>query len=383
MIFFINKKKLAGTLKNFCNDINTGKIMRVKSLIVFFSIVSLPGLCGVNNIVYYIPGSPATLISTNIYEPNNVNAMDGNVVVFGDAYNNAVDNGDAVHFNNPGVNFAILKGTNFLAIETRQPIGTNDTIFYRMWNMQQKTYRMEFVSENIAPGISAAVEDSYLGSSTPIDLNGTDSMNFTVNADPASASFTRFRLVFSPSVPLPVTFISLNVNKVLKGIDISWEVADEINIQQYEVQRSSDGRRFEKAGMVLANALNKYSWLDDNNSLTGTIFYRIKSISIAGEIKFTNIAIINIGNNVSDISVITNAGHIILKFVNEEKGVYDVYSTDVQGRRVFKYKIDYQGGNSLQVMSLPPTLQAGIYSLLITRAGKLKKIQQVLINSNK
>ena len=48
----------------------------------------------------------------------------------------------------------------------------------------------------------------------------------------------RFRIVFAPSVVLPVTFTSVKAYRQDKNINVEWRVENEMNIKQYEVEKS-------------------------------------------------------------------------------------------------------------------------------------------------
>ncbi len=141
---------------------------------------------------------------------NKSEMLDANVVVFDAAYNKAVDADDAIKFGNPGANFAVETGSKILAVEGTQPVTDKDVIQFRMWNMQNQDYKLEFVAGNMnAKGLYASLEDSYLNTSKEIDLKGTTRINFTVDGNPASAAANRFKIVFSKNKPL--------INDVIKS----------------------------------------------------------------------------------------------------------------------------------------------------------------------
>ncbi|MBL0358156.1 MAG: hypothetical protein IPP72_15375 [Chitinophagaceae bacterium] len=130
--------------------------------------------------------------------------LDANVVVFDAAYDRAVDADDAVKYGNPGANFAIETGSKILAIEGTQPVKENDAIQFRMWNLQQQDYRLEFATTKMeAAGMEAVLEDSYLKTTTAVNLKGSTTVNFTVTADGASKAANRFRIAFR-KVPVTV-----------------------------------------------------------------------------------------------------------------------------------------------------------------------------------
>ena len=111
-------------------------------------------------------------------------------IVFGFAYGEL--------FGSTGENLGIERSGKTLVIEGRQRVATKDTLFFKMWNMLQQQYRFEFVPANLA-GLTAFLEDSYLGTSTAINLSTVTKVNFAVTADAKSSAANRFKVVFRPA----------------------------------------------------------------------------------------------------------------------------------------------------------------------------------------
>ncbi len=155
-------------------------------------------LAGNGSVIY---NSTAGLIKleSRLYKGISANAgmADANAVVFDVAYSNAVNGDDATKLANTGENMGILQNNKTLTIEGRQPVTSKDTIFFKIWNMQAQVYRFEFVPRNMAyQNLTANLEDSYLGSSTRLNLSDTNRIDFEVDANPASYAVNRFRIVF-------------------------------------------------------------------------------------------------------------------------------------------------------------------------------------------
>ena len=69
------------------------------------------------------------------------------------------------------------------------------------------------------------------------------------------------------------------------GIVLNWKTASEKNNDHFEVQRSLDGRNFEKIGTVkgngTSNAINSYSFRDKTAS-AGINYYRLNQVDLDG-----------------------------------------------------------------------------------------------------
>jgi hypothetical protein len=316
------------------------------------------------------PLSEMVKIDTRLYNGNVL--ADANVVVFDVAYSNAVDGDDANKLSNAGENIAIQRGNSILVVEGRQPAVVNDMIPFRMWNIRQQDYRLEFVAINlITPGLNAMLEDSYLNTSTLINPNGTTSINFTANSNAGSSAVNRFRIVFRQAAILPVTFISISANRTTASVKLNWEVAAEINIRNYEVQRSADGIDFITAGIIAAKANssngNNYS-LSDATAPSKILFYRIKGVETNGESKYSSIVKVSAGDVKHGFTIVSNPvenGIINLQFTNQQAGSYNIKVINNSGQNIINQSVNHTGGNNNQLINLPEITPPGIYSVIV------------------
>ena len=172
-----------------------------------------------NNNGVFGPNSLGRQLVTNLYAGNNL--ADGVLNLFDKGYSNAVDNNDALKLTNFGENLGIARNGSILAVEKRSLIGDNDVIEFNLAGMRQMQYRLEFSAVNLnQPGLVGTLEDNYLVTKTPIDLDGITNMVFTVDANPASSAANRFRIVFKTAavvVPLGKPDISIYPNPITSG----------------------------------------------------------------------------------------------------------------------------------------------------------------------
>jgi hypothetical protein len=335
------------------------------------------------------PVTPTTAIATfysRLLDASGSNVGDVNVVKIDNSFSNEIDGHDIAKLPNSGENFGIQRDGKTFAIEGRQPISSTDTIYFNMWNMQQQSYKLEFEPNNLAAsGFTAILQDSYLNSNTPVDLLTTTSVNFTLDANAASSAANRFRLVFKPSIVLPVSLISISANRGETGATVNWKVAAERAVRQYEVERSTNGRNFSTAGTVTATGLSNYSFADANASAC-TLFYRIKMVGMSGENSFSSIVKLRAGNTKPGFNVSPNpveGGSVNLQLMNQSAGSYNIRLVSVTGQLVFNSNVLHTGGSSTQEMNLPAGTARGTYQLEIIAPDKSKTIQKLFVNTNK
>src|SRR6476469_976226 len=92
------------------------------------------------------------------------------------------------------------------------------------------------------------------------------------------------------AIILPVTFMGINARKESGATRVMWDVAQEVDVHHYEVERSTDGVNFTRVGNVGANGKPAYQYVDNSNTSEGTVYYRVKNVDIDGRFKYSSIA---------------------------------------------------------------------------------------------
>jgi hypothetical protein len=249
----------------------------------------------------------------------------------------------------------------------------------------EKNYAFEIVPENFnSPMLSAYIEDAFLHTITPVSFTAATVVQFSVSPDTASANADRFRIVFYTNGPLPVNFTSIKAYEKNTGIQVDWIVATETNIDHYEVEKSLDGRVFNKLAEVPAKANNNtlvsYNSFDANPYL-GNNFYRIKAVEKSGGIKYSGVVNVKTGSYKSSIVVYPNPvknGMLYMKLNNQPNGKYVVQLLNTLGQQIFTQTIDHIGGTAILSLNVSSVISKGVYQLKIIH-GKTRQIQQLVI----
>jgi Ca2+-binding RTX toxin-like protein len=137
-------------------------------------------------------------LKTNLYAVTGQEQQlaDGNAVVFGGQYNDAIDNNDVLKASNVAENFSISREGSLLAIDARKNLSADDVVYFKISNLKQQDYKLHFSAKNLDASLTAYLEDRFLYTFSPVSLTNTTEVNFTVTSDPASSATDRFRLVF-------------------------------------------------------------------------------------------------------------------------------------------------------------------------------------------
>lgn len=92
----------------------------------------------------------------------------------------------------------------------------------------------------------------------------------------------------SSNAPLPVQVISFTGSQINKSNSLIWTVTDELNIDRYEIERSTNQVNFETIGLIESDLEKEnekqYSIVDHNPNFDN--YYRLKIIDFNGEVTF-------------------------------------------------------------------------------------------------
>ena len=211
-----------------------------------------------------------------------------------------------------------------------------------------------------------------------------NTIDFSVTDNPASANQDRFSIIFTYNNPLPVTFTSIKAIQQNKDIAVGWTVSNQQNIKQYEVEKSTDGINFAKAAtqnVVGANDSSaSYTWLD-NNPLAGDNFYRIRSLSNNGDIKYSETVDVKINNGKQEITIFPNPviNYANLTVQSAGKTKLNLTIFDATGKKIIEEQISLQNGLNKVPLNFTRFSQ-GVYFVQLVDDNNVKKVIKVLKN---
>ena len=290
--------------------------------------------------------------------------------IFNTGFDNAVDGNDAKKLTNFHENFGVLQQGEVLSVEERMPVDAGDSIQYNIGKLKVKQYRMELVAQNMDhPNLQGLLMDKYTGTQTLLSLNGTNSYDFAITADSGSFAASRFKVVFKSIGTLPVQFLHVQAAQQGKDILVGWEVSGQTLVDHYELEKSLDGRRFNRVASqsVLGNpsAMYAYQWLDQH-AVSGDNYYRVKTVDLSGNISYSAIVNVKTGVKTPGVDVVPNpvrnkAMHVVLNDL--DAGNYRLQLIDEHGAIVLEKGISYTTGYVNELVILPMGIACGAYRL--------------------
>ncbi len=311
----------------------------------------------------------------------NIVLVDGNMVRFDNSYDPGVDLVDALKFSNINETFGILYGTTSLVLDCRPLLTKADTIFFKLAKARKFKYQFEFTAANLdQDNLAGFLEDQFLHTATPINLNSITIVDFEVTADAASAAVDRFRIVFKPSA----VFTNLTANVVNSDFGVYWTVANELNIKGYDVERSTDSVHFTKVAYKPSSGNSvtpvRYNWV--NVSPPEGYYYRIRSTSNNNVIGYSNIVKVKLNKNTSLIyvfpnPVIDNTLHLQMKSMPE--GKCSIRLINNLGQVVNTSSFYHLAGTATETIQPKSKLLKGLYQLEISAPDKTTTTIRVLV----
>ncbi|HMJ48031.1 MAG TPA: T9SS type A sorting domain-containing protein, partial [Ferruginibacter sp.] len=341
-----------------------------------------------SKVVNFTPGAEQKFrANMHVINPDGSTLIaDGILVDYNDGYNRGVDYLDAIKPANTNENVGIRVDNKLLVIERRNTIAADDTIRLNVSGVRVQDYKWELIAQNMdADGRSGFFIDKYLGTSTPLNLNGTNTVRFAIQNIPGSYASDRFMVVFKQTTLLPATIPAISATRNSdKTISVNWKIAHERNIQQYQVERSNDGIRFTSIASQLPVANNggspEYAQ-NDASPLYGYNYYRIKALN-TGTPMYSAIVKVDPLQSESYITIYPNpvsGGKMNIHFENLPAGDYKVELYNTIGQLSFNTRVQIGSISESKLINLAKMVAKGNYQLNVTGEDGTKRVHAVII----
>jgi hypothetical protein len=177
---------------------------------------------------------------------------------------------------------------------------------------------------------------------------------------------------------VPVTLLDFIAKKNDESVLISWYATQETSFKKYEIERSTDGRTFNKIGEVEGKNLANYNFSDNDLPRNSVVYYRLKMIDIDGRFDFSKIVSVKLNKNLSNALVYPNP-----TFDNLNIKLYQILIqhstltiTDVTGRIVKQQQVNV---NTVNINVDVKTLAAGRYFVKIVNDNQIINESFVII----
>jgi uncharacterized repeat protein (TIGR01451 family) len=161
---------------------------------------------------------------------------------------------------------------------------------------------------------------------------------------------------------------------------LNWSIITKDEIERFEVERSVNNVVYSKISTVQKavqlNTLQQFNYTDDVSSLTATtLYYRIKIITKAGEVYYSNNIVISIQpqtNTIITIAPNPATTDVSIKFTSNREEITEIRLVDNTGRIILKEtKQVIKGINTVQLNNLSK-LSNGLYLMQFMLNGEMQ-----------
>lgn len=228
------------------------------------------------------------------------------------------------------------------------------------------------ISEDISLSPSNSAVDLEAFTFSTAIWNGVDlkSLQLEIVGGVDCDYFAMDNIVFE-GVVLPVELIKFSAAVIDKSVLLKWQTASEIDNEGFEIEESSDGRKFKKVGAVKGQGTSliqqDYSF-QVSSPVNGVSYYRLKQIDFDGHFEYSKVVSVNLKGENKELGEFypnpSQSGLVNLDYFAENDEEIMVSVFDMAGKLVFKQtRVKLSGNNNLNFDF--SDLNAGIYVLKI------------------
>lgn len=177
---------------------------------------------------------------------------------------------------------------------------------------------------------------------------------------------------------LPVQLVSFqgNVNSKNK-VSLQWRIENNNTIDQFEVQRSHDGREFETVAIVFASEktdIEDYMFYETISSFE-KVLYRLKMIDKNNNVSYSRIlAFQNKAVTANTIKIFNNpvVDQLIFTYTASASRITDIRVYDMSGRVLMSNKVNSLEGNNVLSFPLASTIKPSMYLVEVNNGSDIQ-----------
>lgn len=184
--------------------------------------------------------------------------------------------------------------------------------------------------------------------------------------DPLTSNIATVTITYPVLIPLPVSITSFFANAGSSKAQLFWTLAQNENGSQIVVEKSTDGKAFTAAAVVLTTTKagsQDYQFTDVDFS--GTAYYRLKTVNNNAGIAYSRTIFLQEGNVVkaSNLAILQNPVLSTIKFdyTAAVSGTSAVTIYNMAGVRIFTMQVMMNKGRNTMAMDLDSRVTPGSY----------------------
>jgi hypothetical protein len=236
-------------------------------------------------------------------------------------------------------------------------------------NNTARTFVTDFSAINSSCGNTTYAYNQSGVAGTPFSF-GSDGASVLFNGSAPPTYVVGNGNCAPPNIILPITLLDFYAVGMNEANEITWKVADELNIQKYIIEKSADGFNFEILNSIIPNEQNSYETksyrLLDNYPYNTITYYRLNTQEADGSIHHINtISVSELQNNL-EVLIYQNEELINIDFKNSLQVNSTIQLFDLTGKLLFEQNVE----QSLEQLKVSEYAK-GIYFLRIHSKEKI------------
>jgi hypothetical protein len=169
------------------------------------------------------------------------------------------------------------------------------------------------------------------------------------------------------TAPLPLNLVSFSGNKNGNNIQLQWLTANEDPGDKFEIERSTDGSRYQSIAIIAGkgNSSNQYTYT--NLFTAPVLYYRLKITAASEKISHSQVLVFKAGTMQKDIRLLKNPidNILLLEATTTTAGRWQLLLTDLNGKKIMEQALPVNTGTNMLSIALPPNMARGIYLLQV------------------
>lgn len=214
--------------------------------------------------------------------------------------------------------------------------------------------------------------DNGFTSNTTFSVNLTSGTCYTLMFDGNAGADCTWDFNINCIYALGLTMLDYSVElaKNENSVNVKWSVTEELDVNTYKIERSSDGKIFKEIGSVSAVNESKettYYSFEDERPLIGVNYYRLKQIDNNSEVYKYGTKVVERKNINTTLFPNPINDKLNINFGKELEKGSEIEVFDILGNLVFKSVLDRKKESLTIDLS---NTKKGIYFLMISTEGE-------------
>ncbi|GAB2828702.1 T9SS type A sorting domain-containing protein [Ferruginibacter profundus] len=179
-------------------------------------------------------------------------------------------------------------------------------------------------------------------------------------------------------VVLPVQIISFTGTHQNTQVLLNWTIITPIDIDHFEIERSTDNSIYAFAGMVTdpvkLNEQQSFGMIDNTSNITGDIlYYRLKVVGKNGEVKYSNTLVVRRDRSASPVTIMPNPAkdYVAIRFFTDKASTISLRLVNDIGKVILLQKSNASKGLNTILINDLATYGAGVYTLQVWLNGEV------------